>query len=222
MIKLIFTQLRSCSLFPICVLPICVVMFAFSGCSVFGIRSQYEQPNYELLDQVNEVEIRQYEPRLAAETNSAKDDREAFMTLFRYIGGANTGDEKVSMTAPVQVDRSATTVAMTTPVETSTGPEGGVRMRFFLPRSFSRKSAPQPTDSRVKIIELPREIFAVLTYSGSGSKSSFDRKKNDLLRVITGSRWTPASEPTYFGYDPPFTIPFLRKNEVALRVIPPA
>src|SRR5687768_8349780 len=109
-----------------------------SGCSVVGIRSGYDQPSYTVLDRIEEtVEIRRYESRVAAETTleagSAEAGREqAFRRLFDYISGANQGQSKIAMTAPVEVDAEARKIAMTVPVETAAGDDGRYTMRFFL------------------------------------------------------------------------------------------
>ena len=104
--------------------------FAESLLSVVGIRATYEQPRYEVVEQLpRNVEIRRYEPRVAVETDMAgPGDAEAFRRLFRYITGSNGGDDRIMMTVPVE---QGTLIAMTVPVEQG----GDLRvMRFFLPR----------------------------------------------------------------------------------------
>ena len=96
-----------------------------AGCSVFGIRSGYEQPSYEVVEVLpGAVEIRRYGVRLAAETtvsaaSSSEARNEAFSILADYIFGENRPAEKIGMTAPVEVEESATEIAMTAPVETA-------------------------------------------------------------------------------------------------------
>lgn len=194
-----------------------------AGCSVFGIRSGYEQLSYTVIDTMGDAEVRQYPPRVVAEVVDAKDDDEAFMLLFRYISGQNVTSEKVQMTAPVQVDRvqverAPEKIAMTVPVETSKSDGDKVSMRFFLPRSFTADSAPKPNDPRIKILSVPAETFAVTTYSGSSSEESFRNESSRLMEVLAGTRWRPVSAASFLGYDPPFAIPFLRRNEAIVKV----
>lgn len=185
---------------------------------VFGIRSGYEGPKYSLVEKAGDVEIRRYESRLAAEVVDAKDDREGFFLLFDFISGKNSAQQKISMTSPVEVDKSGVKIAMTTPVETS-APEGGkMRMRFFMPSDLTKDIAPTPLDSRVRIIEVPADTYAVLRYSGSTGREKFKVEADTLLAGLSASAWRPVSEPFFFGYDPPFTIPFLRRNEVLVKV----
>jgi hypothetical protein len=195
-----------------------LIMTFLSACSVFGIRSGYEQLDYTVIDKIGDAEVRQYPSRLVAEVKDLKDDNEAFMLLFRYISGENGSNENVAMTTPVQVDKASMKIAMTAPVETSKSGDNTVSMRFFLPRSFSTASAPKPNDSRIKIVSLPDETFAVITYSGLSSKKRFQSESDRLMKALAGSKWEPVSAASFLGYDPPFAIPFLRRNEVIVKV----
>lgn len=200
------------------ILSFTFIMTILSGCSVFGIRSGYEQLNYTVIDKIESAEVRQYPSRVVAEVSDMKDDNEAFMLLFRYISGQNSSNQNVAMTAPVQVDKASMKIAMTVPVERLKAGGNAVSMRFFLPRSFTADSAPKPSDPRIKIISLPDETFAAFTYSGSSSEDRFRDKSDQLLRLLASSKWKPVSAASFLGYDPPFAIPFLRRNEVILKV----
>jgi effector-binding domain-containing protein len=195
-------------------------MGILSSCSVFGIRSGSEQLSYTVIEKIGTAEVRQYPSRLVAEVNDIKDDNEAFMLLFRYISGQNSSNQNVAMTTPVQVDKESMKIAMTTPVEKSNTTNNTVSMRFFLPRSFNVSSAPKPNDPRIKIISLPEEKFAAVTYSGSSSKERFQSERDGLLKILAGSKWKPVTPASFLGYDPPFAIPFLKRNEVIVKVEP--
>ena len=159
-------------------LSLSIVSFAFmmtivSGCSVFGIRSGYEQLNYRVIDKIGDAEVSRYPQRVVAEVNELKDDNEAFMLLYRYISGQNSSNENVAITAPVQVDKASMKIAMTAPVEKSKSGDNAVSTRFFLSRSFSADSAPKPNDPRIRIISLPEETFAAITNPVQIPKSVF-------------------------------------------------
>lgn len=192
-------------------------MSIFPGCSVFGIRSGYEQLDYKVIDKFGDIEVRQYPERVAAEVADGKSDNEAFMLLFRYISGQNSSNQNVAMTTPVQVDKASVKIAMTAPVQKSKSGEGVV-MRFFLPRSMTVMTAPKPTDTRIRIISLPEETFAALTYSGLNSEERFKKESERLTTALAGSKWKTASPASFLGYDPPFAIPFLRRNEAIIKV----
>src|SRR4051794_9022070 len=148
-----------------------LVTFAESIASIFGIRSVYEQPRYEVLQHLGQsVEIRRYEPRVAIEAvieggNRDRAANEAFGLLFRYITGANRCAEKIAMTAPVQTASSA----------------GTLSMRFYLPRSVAEAGAPAPLDPRLHLVDVPAATVAVLRYSGVDSAAARTEKGADLL-----------------------------------------
>jgi hypothetical protein len=166
---------------------------------VFGVR-MYEEPRYSVLATLPAgVEIRRYEPRLAAEVSAAGADA-AFRTLFAYISAR----EKIAMTMPV-----ATRPA-----------DGTVRMQFFLPAKYGRGDVPRPADPRVRILELPAEELATLRFSGAPTEIELARRGQALSAALEGSGWRADSAPVALFYDAPFTLPFLRRTEVAVRVAP--
>jgi hypothetical protein len=195
-----------------------------AGCSVFGIRSGTEQLNYEIVAEPTEdLEIRRYPPAVAAEVRvprNADDPRStAFRKLFRYITGANEGQRDIAMTAPVSIDNDGEgqEIAMTAPVSTETEGEDVV-MRFFLPSDIAFESAPQPTDADVALVEVGARTVAVLRYTWSTGPEKAARKRAELLDMLEESGWTPTGPAYSMFYDPPWTLPFLRRNEAAVPV----
>jgi hypothetical protein len=189
------------------------------ACTVVGVRSGTEEPRFESLGTEAGLEIRRYAPRLAAETTVAGEEaaarNEGFSRLARYIFGANQGASKIAMTAPVaQVPMR---IAMTAPVAQDSAPEG-YRIRFFLPAAL--RDPPAPQDARVTIAEVPGETLAVLRFSGVPSTSAVADARARLLATLPRTRWVAAGEPVAWFYDPPWTIPALRRNEVAVAVVP--
>ena len=198
-------------------------LMLLAGCSVVGIRSGYDGARYEVVERIGEtVEIRRYTPRLAAETSVAADDRkaggnQAFKILFEYISGANRAQSEVAITTPVETAE-AEQIAMTVPVETAASNADRYTMRFFLPTSYTRATAPEPTDPRVHIIELPEALVAALRFSGSWDDERLAAREAELLQALDDSTWQPVSAPSALFYDPPWTLPFLRRNEVVVPV----
>ncbi len=195
-----------------------------SGCSVFGIRSEYEQPRYTVAETLGDsIEVRRYDQRTAAEAVVEADDamagrNAAFRVLFDYITGANQPQAEIAMTAPVESKPGSAEIAMTAPVETASKGTGRVSMRFFLPSSYTPETAPRPTDARVQIVAVPEETVAVLRFTGSTQPDTVEARKAELLDALEGSNWQPSGDPVAYFYDPPWTIPFLRRNEVAVPV----
>ena len=185
---------------------------------------EVEQPPYEFIAAVGSIEIRQYGPRLAAETDMGPgagieaEQETAFMTLAAFIFGQNRGGPEVSMTAPVSVEQVTAPIAMTAPVEMKPDERGRV-MRFFMPAEYTPETLPRPGDNRVRIVTVPAQTLAVLRFSGEAEDEEVATRKAELLAGLAGSNWEPVGEPGFFGYDPPLTPPEQRRNEVFVEVV---
>ncbi|MGF1477232.1 MAG: heme-binding protein [Geminicoccaceae bacterium] len=193
-----------------------------SACSVFGVRSGLEQATYQVEETVgDEIEIRHYEPQIAVKTSSEKGpgeaDSEAFRRLFRYISGANRGETKIAMTTPVETNRGGQEIAMTAPVSTERG-ENALEMMFFLPSGYTLATAPEPTDPDVRLVETPGRRMAVSRFTGFGGRDRVAAETEELLARLEASDWRVDGTPVTLFYDPPWTIPYLRRNEVAVSV----
>lgn len=193
---------------------------AVSACSVVGIRSGTEEPHYTVVQSEGPLEIRQYDPRLAAETEIAGSEVSArgdgFRKLAGFIFGGNTSKGTIAMTAPVS--QSGTTIAMTAPVASQQDSPGRWRIRFFMPTSFTEATLPRPNDPNIQIVAVPAQTFAVYTYTNSTSPKATADAAQELLRRLQSTQWTATAPPVAWFYDPPWTIPFLRRNESAVEV----
>jgi len=189
------------------------------ACSVVGVRSGTEEPAFESLAMQGAVEIRRYAARLAAETEVAADETasrsEGFSRLAGYIFGGNEGAGRIAMTAPVS--QAPTRIAMTAPVAQATSGEGH-RIRFFLPAAL--RDPPRPRDPRVVIVTVPAETMAVLRFTGSTGPAAVAEQRAALIAALATGAWQPVGEPVSWFYDPPWTVPALRRNEVAVPVQP--
>lgn len=191
------------------------------ACSAFGIRSGTEEPRHAVAERLGDVEIRRYAPRLAAETTVPGDAYaargEGFRRLAGYIFGGNRTQARIDMTAPVAQSSASSgeRIAMTAPVAQEAGEAGWV-IRFFLPAALS--DPPAPNDARVRIVPVPEETVAVLRFSGTAAEDVIADRRKALFAALSGTAWRPAGEPVTWFYDPPWTLPPLRRNEVAVPV----
>ncbi len=200
-----------------------------TGCSVFGIRSGTEEPKYSVIDHVGPIEIRRYDARAAAETTVDASESAArsigFRRLAGYIFGGNTAKRSLAMTAPVaQAQAQGGTsggerIAMTAPVAQVAG-SGGWVIRFFLPAGITAENAPTPDNRDVHVVTVPPETMAVLRYTGWYSAADIGAADAKLFKGLEGSKWKPDGAPVAWFYDPPWTLPFLRRNEAAVAVAP--
>jgi hypothetical protein len=191
--------------------------------SVIGVRDGTEEPRFEVIDRQGLVEIRRYESRLAAETIVAAGSEtaarsEGFQRLAGFIFGRNNGSTKIAMTAPVA--QASARIAMTAPVGASPAGDGAWAIRFFMPAQYSRVTLPTPSDTRVAIVEVPAETVAVLRYAGVPTPAAAAEHRAALLRALVAGPWQATGEPIDWFYDPPWTLPQLRRNEAAVAVRP--
>jgi hypothetical protein len=182
-----------------------------------------EQPEYTVLYTDNDIEYRQYEPYLVSETviENANDysdaGNEGFRRLFRYITGSNQRQAKIEMTAPVAQTPGSEKIAMTAPVQQVDAAEGW-RVAFMLPAEYTLETAPAPTDERVQIKAVPARLMAVLRYSGRWTASNYARKQETLRVAVDSESVDRIGEFQSAVYNPPYTPPFLRRNEVMVEV----
>ena len=173
----------------------------------------YEEAHFVILSKTDNYEIRQYEDRVAVETESSSANN-GFRTLFKYISGANTAQQEIAMTIPVT---QSVKIDMTVPVTQQKNGSSDV-MQFYLPATFTAQSAPKPTSPNVRIVTIKGGIFAVRRYSGRSSDSNF-QNNSDILRsamIADGVTFEePAIKATFNGPLTPF---FLRRNEVMFRL----
>jgi hypothetical protein len=178
-----------------------------------------EEPDFEVVQRLDAVEIRQYAPYVVAEvTVSGPADSagsRAFPLLAGYIFGKNKGERKMAMTAPVTQTPTPVKMAMTAPVTQAPTAEG-YRVQFVLPKGVTLESAPEPLDARVKIREVPAAKVAAVKFSGFWSEDNYQRHLSQLTSGLTtaGVRWK--GEPVYSRYDAPWTPWFMRRNEIWL------
>ena len=200
---------------------------ALAACSVVGDRSGTAEPAFAVVAQHGAVEIRQYGPRIAAETMVDGDEAEArnagFRRLAGYIFGANRGRAEIAMTAPVAQARAGTAIAMTAPVAQSRAqPTGagaaGWSVRFYMPAQWTLATLPVPDDPAVRLVEVPGETVAVLRFSGDRGPARVATQQAALLQALADGAWQPNGAPVGWFYDPPWTLPWLRRNEVAVPV----
>jgi len=185
-----------------------------------------EEPRYEVLQQFEAFELRRYASQLLAETEVIGDfddvGNQAFRILADFIFGNNREQEKISMTAPViQQPGAGEKIAMTAPVTQTPkagGGHGTYMFSFVMPASYTRATLPQPLDPRVRIREVPARLMAARRYSGSWSEVRYRVQEAMLLRSVSQAGLTTDGAPVYARYNSPFSLWFLRRNEVLIEV----
>ena len=162
----------------------------------------YEEPEYKLIETTDVYEIREYEERLAVKTTQSKSQNGAFRRLFNYISGSNENSSKIAMTVPVIQSKDI----------------NGASMIFFLPKNFTKQSAPLPDGDNVELITVKGGFYAVTKYSGRSTDRNYIKHSNRLFKSLNKNNIITIGDPMMATYNGPFTLPFMRRNEAMYRV----
>ena len=162
-----------------------------------------EEPVYQVEKawEAEQIEIRAYAPRIMAVTGMNEDSDSGFRVLAGYIFGGHAEEQKIAMTAPVQ--------------QTMAGEK---EMAFMMPAEYALKDLPQPEDQRVSFREAPAYTAAVIQFSGWASAEKADENWQQLQRFLIAEGIDITGEPTLNQYKPPWTLPFMRRNEIIVPV----
>lgn len=188
---------------------------------VTGSAMAIEEPKYTVIEQSEAFELRAYSPKIVAETRVSgsldKASSAGFRLIADYIFGNNTsrtgGSEKISMTAPVTMEPKSEKISMTAPVTMEkTGEQW--RMHFVMPGQYTLATLPKPNNPAVTLREVPQSNYAVIRFSGLAGEEKVATKTAELMAWLKGKGITPAGKPELARYNPPWTLPFLRRNEV--------
>jgi hypothetical protein len=202
-----------------------LTLLSQGACSLLGLRSE-ETPQYDVLLKEDDKEIRAYAPYVIAKTRmkDASDEArsESFRIIAGYIFGGNEGKQSIAMTAPVTQKASGKgeKIAMTAPVTQKTN-DAELVMTFMMPSKYKMADLPTPKDKRVELEEVPAQTLGVIRYSG------FDREEKNKAKAAELKAWIERqgaysiqSDPIRAGYDPPWTLPFLRRLEMMYELAP--
>lgn len=177
-----------------------------------------DSPYYDVLARTENFEVRKYAPFSVISTtmtsNNAFEEAaylaydplqssSSFTQLVKYIFGENIretgGSERLSMTTPVITDATS--------------------MSFVLPRNLDALSAPIPKSERVLLKDLPAEIVAAREFTGLVTEGEISRQKAKLedALIAAGIVYEPATFKV-LQYNPPYTLPWIRRNEITVVV----
>ena len=184
-----------------------------------------EEPKFTLLEKDQAFELRIYEQKLIAEVEVDGDMRDASSKGFRliadFIFGNNTSQtgkpEKISMTAPVSIEPRAEKISMTAPVGIQEANHGW-KVYFVMPSQYTLDTLPKPNNPLVSIKQVPSKKFAVIRFSGLVDEEKMAKKAVDLKQWVENKKLKMLGTPELARYNPPWTLPFLRRNELMVEV----
>ena len=197
-----------------------IALILIVGVLAGPVMSNVEKPDYKVIQSEQNIEIRKYEPMIIAEVevDGKREDAigDGFRLLADYIFGNNTVQQVISMTAPVQ-QKENQKIAMTAPVQQqSTGKSW--RMSFVMPSKYSMDSLPKPNNDRVRLKEILTTKFVVVDFSGTNSNENIAEHEKQLLNYIEANKLKITGSPKYAFYNAPWTLPFMRRNEVMIEI----
>jgi hypothetical protein len=184
-----------------------------------------EEPKYAVTEKSNDFEIRAYNTMVVAETivegNLNQASSAGFKRIADYIFGNNIAQngasKKISMTAPVTLEPKNEKVSMTAPVSISQD-TGKWRIYFVMPSKYTLKTLPTPNNKAVTLRALPARNFATLRFSGFAGEEKMAKKTEELLTWLKTKNIQVVGTPELARYNPPWTLPFLRRNEIMVEI----
>lgn len=179
-----------------------LALLFLAGCKL--TRAGYESAGYKVLRSNGSFAIRDYPALTLVSTPMATDQGtdDGFRKLFGYISGANEAQTKIAMTTPVFSDLTGT----------------NRQMSFVVPKKTVAAGAPKASREDIAVEARPAGRFAVYRFSGSWKADRAATARQKLMDWVAGEKLQPLGDPQVANYDPPFTPPFLRRNEVMVRV----
>lgn len=200
---------------------------------ISGETMAIEEPSYTVLSQVEDFELRRYDEQLVAQTWVSGDQdtasRQGFKILADYIFGNNTApsgeSSKISMTAPVTMQsdnlngQASQKIAMTAPVSMQQN-NGKWRVQFTMPSQYTMQTLPKPNNPDVKIVQLPAQTYGVIKFSGLAGSKKVAKKTETLKSWMQTQKLVISGTPELARYNPPWTLPFMRRNELMMAYQP--
>ena len=180
-----------------------------------------EEAPYKVLNSSEKFELREYAPHILAETIVEGDlegaGDKAFRRLFRYISGDNRSRARVAMTAPVSQEKAGEKISMTAPVgQQPSGDRWAVS--FMMPSGYTLETLPIPDDPLITLRQVPARRMAAVRYSGLWSEGNYRDNLKGLEAWIRAQGLTATGDPVWARYNPPWTLWFLRRNEILIPV----
>ena len=158
----------------------------------------YETQKYEVVKQIENIEIRFYPPSLMAKVNSGG----GFSKLFQYISGKNDKNQKIAMTTPVH---------MTNENNKST-------MEFVLPSKYTLDNIAIPNDKNIEVYNSKPGYYAAITYGGYSNSEKVKKNHYNLLNKLKTENFKVLNDkPVVLSYNSPYKV-FNRRNEVLVEI----
>ena len=166
----------------------------------------YKEPKFELLERYGNIEIREYSNYIVAKNTILKTDNDIESNMFRvlasYIFGNNENNESLAMTAPV----------------TTFQENDKHHMVFYMLDAKKIDDLPKPINSQISFENFYLNKCAVISFSWFVNERTINKYQKKLKRFLNQKKYTPTSTFMINRYDSPWTLPFLRRNEILVKI----
>ena len=185
---------------------ILALLLIFVGLFAGVLMSDVEKPKYKILSLNNNIELRQYDSIFIAEVVVEGQRKDAinkgFKILANYIFGGNSDNLKIEMTAPVKQQKT----------------NNGWRISFSMPEKYNLDSLPIPKNKAVQLKRITNKKFATISFSGFNSDENITLNENLLKNYLIKNKMVSNNFPIYAFYNPPWTLPMFRRNEIMFEI----
>ncbi len=169
------------------------------------LTAKVSEPPYILLKKEGPIEIREYGEMVVAEVEVQGERFAAINSGFRllanYIFGGNQKRQKIPMTAPViQQNQNAVSSQWI--------------VRFVMPEGLTVDKLPKSEDPSIRLTKLATNKYILIVFSGSSTDKNLQEHLQILLTYIKNNNLKINNEPMMAFYNPPWVLPFLRRNEI--------
>jgi len=197
---------------------LCFFSLSLGGC----VTGTIEEPKYKILEAEGDFEIREYAPRIVAETSVSDSFERApnigFRRLADYIFGNNTSKQSIAMTSPVAQEPQSEKIAMTAPVGQELAKDNLWVITFTMPSSYTMETLPKPKNPEVILKQLPASKFAAVRFTGFNRANTVESKTQELAAWLAKKSIQAEGKAIYARYNPPWTPWFMRRNEILLQI----
>ena len=179
-----------------------------------------EEPSYRVITQSEPFEIREYPPLIVAQVEVPGDLSEASSAGFRlianYIFGNNISVRDGGLTTAEPVPEK---IAMTVPViAEGKGDQKTWLIQFVMPKQYNMDTLPKPNNPQVKLVQVGSQKLAVIRFTGFVGDDKVQEKTAELMAWIKSRNMLPLGNPRLARYNPPWSIPWMRRNEILIPI----
>lgn len=176
-----------------------------------------KEPKYSVLEKSGSIEIRVYQPMIIAEVSLSGNADETITRGFRLLADYIFGNN-ITMTSPITQQKSKK-IAMTAPVMQQQSDKQQWKIRFVMPEEYTIESLPKPNNNQVKIRQVPLKKMVVIQFSGTRSMELMDKNLLALNEYIKAKQLQVIGEPLFAFYNPPWTLPMMKRNEIMYELV---